>query len=159
MSNLRIGQGWDRHGLKEGEELIIGGVTVDAEIGTVGHSDGDVLIHAVIDALLGAVALGDIGQHFPSSSDRWKDAASTEMLNRTVTDVEDLGWTVGNVDTTVKLEAVRLSDYRDRMENTISKSFSNNPPVNVKFKTADGHGPVGDRDAIDAQAVVLLNNN
>jgi 2-C-methyl-D-erythritol 2,4-cyclodiphosphate synthase len=159
VSDVRVGQGWDRHGLEEGEELVVGGVTIDAEVGTIGHSDGDVLIHAVIDALLGAVGLGDIGQHFPSSSDRWKDADSTEMLNRSVTEVEDLGWSVGNVDATVKLENVRLAEYRDRMEKTISKSFSNNAPVNVKFKTADGHGPVGDRNAIDAQAVLLLVDN
>jgi len=159
MSDMRIGQGWDRHELRVNETLVLGGVECSAGMGTVAHSDGDVLVHAVVDSLLGAVGLGDIGQHFPSSSERWEDADSMEMLFEVIGELDDLGWSVVNIDSTVYCEEIRLAGERDRLESNVSQAFPNEPPVSVKFKTADGHGPVGAGDTIDASAVTLLNKS
>ena len=157
LGNLRIGQGWDRHALVEDETLVLGGVAIDSELGTLGHSDGDVLVHAIIDALLGAVGLGDIGERYPGT-ERWKDASSLEMLSDTVGELDALGWQLVNLDTSILCQSVALSSYRDRMSQRIRSIFNGNGPVHVKYKTADGFGPVGENKAIDASAVCLLSN-
>lgn len=156
--NLRIGQGWDRHPLAVGETLVIAGVKIETELGTSGHSDGDVLIHAVIDGLLGAVGLGDIGERYPGTA-RWKDASSVEMLRDTVEEIESLGWQLVNLDTTVFCQSIQLSSYRGQMKKNIYSVFSGEGPVHVKYKTADGLGPIGNDKAIDASVTCLLSKS
>jgi len=155
--NLRIGQGWDRRPRAQGEPLVLGAVEIESDHGTTGHSDGDVLVHAVIDALLGAVGWGDIGERYPAT-DRWKNSSSIEMLTDTVEEVESAGWQLVNLDSTVLCQSVRLSSYRDRMKENIGAVFTGEGPVHVKYKTADRLGPVGEEKAVDATAVCLLSN-
>ncbi|MFB6356182.1 MAG: 2-C-methyl-D-erythritol 2,4-cyclodiphosphate synthase [bacterium] len=156
MSEMRVGQGWDRHRLVEGELMKLAGIEIDAPRGPEGFSDGDPLLHALIDALLGACGMGDIGQHFPSGNERWRDAPSKELLEKTIVKFEDLDWRLVNADLSVILEPVRLASHRDEMEKNIERVFSNDPVINIKFKTADELGPIGKAKAIEAQAVVLL---
>lgn len=153
---LRVGQGTDRHGLERGLSLILGGVTIDSNRGTLGHSDGDVLTHAIIDALLGAAGLGDIGQHFPENEAEWKDVHSLDLLETTLAQVHDTGWVPVNIDATVRLESVKLSPYRQQMIDRLSKVLPETTAVNVKFTTAEGVGPVGRDQAIEATAICLL---
>ena len=154
---LRIGEGWDVHALVPGRKLIIGGVEVPFERGLLGHSDADVLLHAIIDALLGAAALGDIGRHFPDTDARFRDADSMVLLAETARRVREQGWQIGNVDSTVIAQAPRLAPYVDAMRDRIAAALDVAPnQVNVKAKTAEKLGPVGQGLAIEARAVVLL---
>ena len=154
---LRIGQGWDLHALVPGRKLIIGGVEVPFERGLLGHSDADVLLHAIIDALLGAAALGDIGRHFPDSDERFRDADSMVLLTETARRVRAQGLQIGNVDSTVIAQAPRLAPYVDAMRDRIAAALDVAPnQINVKAKTAEKLGPVGQGLAIEARAVVLL---
>lgn len=154
---MRIGQGYDIHRLTQGKELVLGGIRIPSDKKTVAHSDGDVLIHALIDALLGAAALGDIGTHFPPSEERWKDADSRTLLVAVVSMVESRGWELNNADCTVILEKPKLGPHIDAMRNELSR-LTGIPvdALSVKAKTKESCDAAGRRDAIEAQAAVLL---
>jgi 2-C-methyl-D-erythritol 2,4-cyclodiphosphate synthase len=154
---FRIGEGWDVHALIQGRPLIIGGVRIDHTHGLLGHSDADVLMHAITDALLGAAAQGDIGRHFPDTSDQFKDADSWGLLQRVGVLVREQGWRIGNIDCTVIAQAPKLAFYMPAMCTRISTALEVNPDqVNVKAKTAEKMGPIGQGQSIEARAVVLL---
>jgi 2-C-methyl-D-erythritol 2,4-cyclodiphosphate synthase len=154
---FRIGQGWDLHALVPGRKLIIGGLEVPFERGLLGHSDADVLLHAIIDALLGAAALGDIGRHFPDSDERFRGADSMVLLSETARRVREQGLQIGNIDSTVIAQAPKLAPYVDTMRDRIAAALDVAPSqVNVKAKTAEKLGAVGQGLAIEARAVVLL---
>ncbi len=157
MSDVRIGQGWDVHRIAPGRPLILGGVTIPSVFGLEGHSDADVLAHAITDALLGALALGDIGMHFPDSDPRWKDADSLRFLRHARDLVVDQGYEIGNVDSTVIIERPKLKDYRDAIRNKLAETLGVEAArISVKFKTAEKVGPVGEGRSAEAQAVVTL---
>lgn len=154
---MRVGIGYDIHRLAGGRPLILGGVVIPYPVGPVGHSDGDVLLHALIDALLGAAALGDIGRHFPPSDSQWHGAASRELLTRTMGLIVKAGFEVENVDATVVLEQPRLAGYLPRMADCIAQAVGVSPDrVNVKAKTNEGLDAIGERRAVAAHAAVLL---
>ena len=154
---MRIGEGWDIHALVPGRKLVLGGVEIAFERGLLGHSDADVLLHAITDALLGAAGLGDIGHHFPDSDARFKGADSLVLLTETARRVRQEGWQIGNVDSTVIAQAPRLAPYIDSMRQRIAQALELTPSqVNVKAKTAEKLGPVGQGSCIEARAVALL---
>ena len=154
---VRTGIGYDVHRLSAGETLIIGGVTIPSDKGSVGHSDGDVLTHAIVDALLGANALGDIGTYFPSSDDRWKGVSSLTFLSHAVELVSEAGFVIGNVDGTVVLEFPRLRKYLQSMRQTLASEMSlDTQSVSVKATTSDGLGFTGIGEGIGAIAIVTL---
>ena len=154
---VRTGLGWDVHRIAPGRPLILGGVTIPSEFGLEGHSDADILLHAVTDALLGAAALGDIGMHFPDSDPRWKGAASARFLEHAVTLVKETGFALVNVDTTVVLERPQLKDYRAAIRESLARTLALPlDRVSVKFKTAERVGPVGEGKSAEAQAIVTL---
>ena len=157
MSEYRAGTGWDVHRLVPGRPLILGGVTVPFELGLEGHSDADVLAHAVTDAILGAAALGDIGQHFPNSEPRWKGADSLIFLKHALELARAAGFHLVNIDSTIILEQPKLKDYRERIRQSLAAATSLElGSVSVKFKTAEGVGPVGEGKSAEAQAVVMM---
>lgn len=154
---MRIGHGYDVHPLETGRPLILGGVRFEAERGLTGHSDGDAAVHAVIDALLGAAALGDIGTHFPSSDDRWRDADSLEMLRQAVILVASAGYAIVNVDVTIVAQAPRIAPRVAEMRGGLSRALGIElTSVNVKATTTDGLGTVGRGEGIAAYAVALI---
>jgi 2-C-methyl-D-erythritol 2,4-cyclodiphosphate synthase len=154
---IRVGQGWDLHRLVPGRPLVLGGVTIPYERGLAGHSDADALAHALIDALLGALAVGDIGTHFPDHDPAWKNAASLDLVRRVALHAREAGWTIGNVDATVIAEAPRLGPHREAMRAALASALGvPTDRVSIKAKTAEGLGPEGRGEAISAQAVVLL---
>ncbi len=153
----RVGTGYDLHRLVSGRPLVVGGVTVPADRGPLGHSDGDVACHAVTDAILGAACLGDIGRHFPDSDPRWKGASSLDLLRDAVAMVAAQGFGIGNVDVTVILETPRLRDHIDGMRSAMARALGIDVSrVSVKAKTNEGMDAVGRGDAIAAHATVLL---
>lgn len=155
--NFRIGEGWDVHALVEGRKLILGGVEVPFHLGLLGHSDADVLLHAITDALLGAAAMGDIGTHFPDTDARFKGADSVRLLSETVRRVREKGFEIGNVDCTVIAQAPKLLSYMPSMRAQIALALGVMiDQVNVKAKTAEKMGPVGQGQAMEARAVALL---
>ena len=154
---FRIGEGWDIHPLVPGRKLMIGGVDIPYERGLLGHSDADVLLHAITDALLGAAGLGDIGRHFPDTEDRFKDADSMVLLIEAGRLVRERGLQIGNIDSTVIAQAPQLAPHIDAMRDRIAQALDLAPEqVNVKAKTAEKLGPVGQGLAIEARAIVLL---
>ena len=154
---MRIGQGWDTHRLAPGRPLILGGVTIPSEFGLEGHSDADILSHAITDALLGAAALGDIGMHFPDTDPQWKGRNSKEFLAFAAWTVRGHGFEIVNVDSTVILERPKLKDYRLDIRETLAKTMGVELDcVSVKFKTAERVGPVGEGKSAEAQAIVML---
>lgn len=154
---IRVGLGWDSHRIAQGRPLILGGVTVPSEFGLDGHSDADILLHALTDALLGSVALGDIGMHFPDTDPRWKGADSKQFLAHALSLVEEQGWRLANVDCTVILERPKLKDFRLPIRESIASILSLPlDAVNVKFKTAERVGPVGEGKSAEAQAIALV---
>jgi 2-C-methyl-D-erythritol 2,4-cyclodiphosphate synthase len=154
---IRIGHGFDAHRLATGRRLVLGGVVVPSERGALGHSDGDVLAHAVCDALLGAAALGDLGDRFPSSDPQWKDADSMLLLERCVDDVISAGYRVGNLDATVVVQHPRIAPHLQRIrENLANRIGSELGSVSVKAKTSDEMGYTGDGTGIVAYAVVSI---
>jgi len=154
---LRIGEGWDIHALVPGRKLVIGGVEIPFERGLLGHSDADVLLHAITDAVLGAAGLGDIGRHFPDTDEHFKGADSLVLLVEAVRRVRERGFQVGNVDSTVIAQAPKLAPFIAAMRNRIAEALDLSPDqVNVKAKTAEKLGPVGQGLAIEARAIVLL---
>lgn len=154
---IRIGNGFDIHRLEEGLPLILGGVKLEHNKGSVGHSDGDVVTHSVIDALLGAAALGDIGMHFPPTDNSIKGIDSMKMLEKTMSMLEDNGYIVGNIDVTVVCESPKLSPHylsmRKRLAEVVGVAESQ---VSVKAKTAEKLGSIGEGNAIAAYAVALI---
>ena len=154
---MRIGQGYDVHALVQGRKLVVGGVTIPFEKGLAGHSDADVLIHAVCDALLGAAALGDIGLHFPDSDSQWKDADSMQLLARVVWLAHERGFVIGNVDATVMLEQPKLREHIDTMRDNLARVLNADKGcVSVKAKTAERLGAIGRGEGIAAEAIALL---
>ncbi len=153
----RTGIGYDVHRLAEGESLILGGVTVPSEKGSVGHSDGDVVTHAIVDALLGAASCGDIGTHFPSEDEQWKGASSLQFLSHAVQVIRDAGFEISNVDATVILETPRLSGYLEEMRNLLAAEIGVEPnAVSVKATTTDGLGFTGRGDGVGAMAIATV---
>ncbi len=154
---MRIGHGFDVHRLVEGRPLVLGGVDIPYPLGLLGHSDADVLLHAVCDALLGAAALGDIGRHFPDSDARYKDADSRALLREVVLKVAQAGYRVVNVDATMVAQAPRLAPYMPRMIDNIAADLGiARDAVNVKATTSEGLGYTGRGEGIAAMAVVLI---
>lgn len=157
MSEYRTGQGWDTHRLEAGRALILGGVRIPSDFGLAGHSDADVLAHAITDALLGAAALGDIGMHFPDTDPRWKDADSLVFLRHALTLVREAGFELVHVDSTVILERPKLKDFRQAIREKLAETLGLEvSSVSVKFKTAERLGPVGEGRSAEAQAVVTV---
>jgi 2-C-methyl-D-erythritol 2,4-cyclodiphosphate synthase len=155
--NVRIGEGWDIHALAPGRKLVIGGVHIPFERGLMGHSDADVLLHAITDALLGAAGLGDIGGMFPDTDAQFKGADSVMLLAQAAKRVRERGFAIGNVDSTVIAQAPRLAPHVSAMRDRIASALDLQPDqVNVKAKTAEKLGPVGQGLAIEARAIVLL---
>jgi len=157
LSEIRTGLGWDVHRLVAGRPLILGGVTVASARGLEGHSDADVLAHAITDALLGAAALGDIGMHFPDSDPQWKGCDSLVFLRHAQALAAAQGYRVVHVDSTVILERPKLKDYRQPIRERLAEALGIDfDRVSVKFKTAEKVGPVGEGRSAEAQAVVTL---
>jgi 2-C-methyl-D-erythritol 2,4-cyclodiphosphate synthase len=155
--NFRVGQGWDVHRIARGRPMILGGVVIPSEFGLEGHSDADILSHAITDALLGAAGLGDIGMHFPDTDARWKGGDSLMFLRHARDLVSGNGYQIANVDSTVILERPKLKDHRAAIRGKLAETLSLDlEQVSVKFKTAEGLGPVGEGLSAEAQAVVLI---
>ena len=154
---FRIGEGWDTHALVAGRKLIIGGVDIPFDRGLLGHSDADVLLHAITDALLGGAGLGDIGQHFPDTDERFRGADSTVLLVEAVRRVREQGFEISNIDSTVIAQSPKLAPYIEAMRQRIAQALGVAVmQVNVKAKTAEKMGPVGEGRSIEARASVLL---
>jgi 2-C-methyl-D-erythritol 2,4-cyclodiphosphate synthase len=154
---VRTGLGWDVHRIAPGRPLILGGVAIPADFGLDGHSDADILSHAITDALLGAAALGDIGMHFPDTDPRWKGADSAQFLAHAAALVRNAGFTIVNVDSTVILERPKLKDYRVTIRESLARTLGLDlDRVSVKFKTAERVGPVGEGRSAEAQAVATI---
>jgi 2-C-methyl-D-erythritol 2,4-cyclodiphosphate synthase len=157
MTTMRIGEGWDIHALVEGRKLMLGGVEIPHTKGLLGHSDADALLHAITDALLGAAAMGDIGTHFPDTDAVFKGADSAVLLQEAARRVRAQGFEIGNVDSTVVAQAPKLAPYIGAMRESIARALSVGvDQVNVKAKTAEKMGPVGEGLAMEARAVVFL---
>lgn len=155
--HIRVGEGWDVHQLVAGRKLILGGIDVPHTTGLLGHSDADVLLHAITDALLGAAGLGDIGRHFPDTDAQFRGADSAALLAEAAQRVRAEGWEIGNIDSTVIAQAPKLAPHipamRQRIAVTLGVAVAQ---VNVKAKTAEKLGPVGEGRAMEARAVALL---
>jgi 2-C-methyl-D-erythritol 2,4-cyclodiphosphate synthase len=157
VSEYRTGLGWDVHRIGPDRPFLLGGVAIAADFGLEGHSDADVLSHAITDALLGALALGDIGMHFPDTAPEWKGADSLQFLSHAAKLVRERGWRIVNLDSTVILERPKLKDYRlpirEKLAATLGLELDR---VSVKFKTAEKVGPVGEGRSAESQAIVTL---
>jgi len=154
---FRIGIGYDIHPLNEGTPLILGGVNIPHPLGLLGHSDADVICHAIVDALFGAANLGDIGEHFPDTDDAYKNISSLELLGKAAATLEDKGWRAVNVDVSVIAEEPKLAQYRNEMIEKISGAMnSDSGTVSIKATTNEGLGTVGRGEGIAAYAVALL---
>lgn len=157
MSNIRIGHGYDVHRFAEGRKCIIGGVDIPSSLGLLGHSDADVLLHAVADSLLGAAALGDIGKHFPDTSEEYKGADSLVLLEKTVSLLADNGFSVSNIDSTVVAQSPKLAPYIEEMRGNIAKACGIDfGCVSVKATTEEKLGFTGAMQGISAHAVCLI---
>ncbi len=157
MTDIRTGLGWDNHRIASALPLILGGVRIDSDFGLEGHSDADVLSHAITDAILGAAALGDIGMHFPDSDPKWKGAGSLLFLKHACDLAKQEGWSICNVDSTVILERPKLKDYRTAIRTRLAETIGIEPGrISVKFKTSEKVGPVGEGRSAEAQAIVTL---
>ena len=155
--SFRIGTGFDAHAFTEGDHVMLGGVRIPADRGVAAHSDGDVLLHALMDALLGAVALGDLGEHFPSDAPAWRDADSRRMLRQVMAGLDARGWRVVNADATVIIQRPRLRDHVAAMRQVIAADLGVEVDhVSVKATTTDGLGFPGRREGLACQAVVLV---
>lgn len=155
--NIRIGEGWDVHALVPGRQLILGGVVIPHTTGLLGHSDADVLLHAITDAVLGAAGLGDIGRHFPDTDTQFKGADSSVLLQEAMRRVRAQGWELVNVDSTIVSQAPKLAPHMAAINAGVAKALGVSlDQVNVKAKTAEKLGPVGMGQSIEARAVALL---
>jgi 2-C-methyl-D-erythritol 2,4-cyclodiphosphate synthase len=153
---MRVGFGYDSHRFAEGRKLILGGVEIPFERGLAGHSDADVLCHAIIDAILGALGLGDIGSHFPDTDPRWKDAISLELLKYAVDMAKQKGYVVSWVDSTVVAEKPKLAEYMEMMKAALSQTGISPGHISIKAKTNEGMGFTGRGEGMAACAVCLL---
>jgi len=154
---MRIGTGYDVHRLVQGRPLILGGIQIPFDKGLLGHSDADVLVHAACDALLGAAGLGDLGSHFPDSSEVFKDIYSIELLKRCAKMLQEHGFRVVNLDAVIVAQAPAIMPYRQDMENTMARALSLSADcVNIKATTTEGLGFIGRQEGIAAQCVVLI---
>ncbi|MCQ2587473.1 MAG: 2-C-methyl-D-erythritol 2,4-cyclodiphosphate synthase [Treponema sp.] len=154
---LKVGLGYDLHRLVEGRKLILGGIIIPFEKGEDGHSDGDVLLHAITDSILGASGLGDIGSFFPPEEAKWKNADSAELLKTALKKVYDEGWKINNIDCVIKLEKPKFIPYREEVIESIAKILEvNKEQVFVKAKTGEKLPPIGTSEAIEAECVCLL---
>ena len=155
--NFRIGEGWDVHALVPGRKLILGGVEIAHTAGLLGHSDADVLLHAITDAVLGAAALGDIGRHFPDTDAQFKGADSSVLLAEAMRRVRAKGWELVNIDSTIIAQAPKLAPHMAPIHASVAQALGVQiDQVNVKAKTAEKLGPVGQGQSIEARAVALL---
>ena len=158
--SMRIGFGTDIHRLVPGRPLIIGGVTIESDLGADGHSDADVLMHAVADAVLGSIALGDIGTHFPNDEERWRNAESSEFVLYAIGLINEKGYSVVNVDAVIELELPKLRPHIEAMRASLAAALRINiDQVSIKAKTGEKVDAVGERRAVRAQAVVLVTND
>jgi 2-C-methyl-D-erythritol 2,4-cyclodiphosphate synthase len=156
-SGIRVGQGWDVHRIVADRPLILGGILIPCDFGLEGHSDADVLCHAITDAILGAIAAGDIGMHFPDTDPDWKGASSLQFLQHACQLAAAAGYEIANVDSTVILEKPKLKDHRLLIRESLAKTMGLNlDQISVKFKTAERVGPVGEGRSAESQAVVCL---
>jgi len=154
---MRIGIGYDVHRLVTGRELVIGGVVIPFEKGLLGHSDADVLVHAVCDALLGAAALGDIGMHFPDTDPKFKDISSIKLLSETWTMIHKKGFTIANIDAIIFAEAPKIGSYRRKIQQKLANTVAVDPNcINIKATTTEGLGVIGRGEGIAAMSVALL---
>lgn len=154
---IRVGQGCDIHALVTGRKLIIGGVEIPHELGLLGHSDADVLLHAIIDALLGAAGLGDIGRHFPDTDERFRGADSRVLLRATRDKLDEAGWQIVNVDSTINAQRPKMAPHIPRMVGLIAADLQvSEACVNVKAKTAEHLGFVGREEGISSEAIALI---
>jgi 2-C-methyl-D-erythritol 2,4-cyclodiphosphate synthase len=154
---LRTGIGYDLHRLAEGRRLVLGGVEIPFEKGFEAHSDGDILLHAVTDALLGAAGLGDIGELFPPSDPQWKNAASSVFLNQARELIEGYGYQIANIDVVVIIERPKILPYREKIRSQMAKVLGISPDqIGIKAKTAEGVGPIGRGEAAEAHAVAVI---
>jgi 2-C-methyl-D-erythritol 2,4-cyclodiphosphate synthase len=154
---FRIGQGFDLHRLVENRPLILGGIEIPYALGLAGHSDADVLLHAIIDALIGALALGDIGKFFPDTDAAYKDADSKKLLQQVANKINQLGYKINNIDTTIIIEQPKLRDYIDKMRDSIARVLNIElDQISIKAKTSEKVGIVGRGEAVIAEAIVLL---
>jgi len=154
---FRVGQGWDVHRTAPGRPLILGGVNIPCEFGLEGHSDADVLAHAITDAVLGAVGAGDIGMHFPDTDPQWKGAGSLQFLKHACQLAASAGYSIANVDSTVILERPKLKEYRLSIRESLAAAMGvSMDQISVKFKTAERVGPVGEGRSAESQAVICL---
>jgi 2-C-methyl-D-erythritol 2,4-cyclodiphosphate synthase len=157
MVNFRIGEGWDVHALVPGRRLILGGVEIAHTTGLLGHSDADVLLHAITDAVLGAAGLGDIGRHFPDTDAQFKGADSSMLLAEAMRRVRERGWELVNVDSTIVAQAPKLAPHMPAINASVAQALGVLPDqVNVKAKTAERLGPVGQGLAMEARAAALI---
>lgn len=157
MSDFRIGQGFDIHKLVEGRKLILGGIEIPYEKGLLGHSDADCLIHSIIDALFGALALGDIGAHFPDTDEKYKDADSQLLLKNAVNIIKEKGYKIVNIDSTIKIQTPKMRPYIDNMRKNLAEIMNLEvEKVSIKAKTMEEMGIVGEGKAVICDAVVLL---
>lgn len=157
MREYRIGQGSDLHILIENREFIIGGVKIDYERGFKAHSDGDVLIHAIIDSLFGALSLDDIGAHFPDTDAKYKDVDSGKLLQKTVAIIRERGWEINNIDTTVHAERPKMRPYINSIKTNLAKLMGiEQNRISVKAKTSEGVDSVGEGKSVRADSIVLL---
>lgn len=154
---MRIGMGYDVHKLVEGRDLILGGVTIPCEKGLLGHSDADVLVHAIMDAILGALGMGDIGKHFPDTDQAYKSADSIELLRHVAKLMSDEGRTLGNVDATIIAQKPKMAPHIEAMRGNIAEALGvDAEQINVKATTEEGLGFTGSGEGISAQAICLL---
>lgn len=157
---FRIGFGTDIHRLVAGRPLILGGIQIDSDLGAEGHSDADVLMHATADAVLGALALGDLGTHFPNDEERWRNAESSQFVRYAVDLIKERGWAVGNIDAVIDLERPKLRPHIEAMRTNLADALGVGiDQVSIKAKTGEAVDAVGERRAVRAQAVVLLVNS
>ena len=155
--NIRIGNGYDIHQLAEGRPLILGGVNIPHKLGLLGHSDADVLTHSIMDALLGALSLGDIGHYFPPSDPKWKGADSMILLEQVVKIIQSQGWKISNIDSTVVAEQPKLKPHLQSMRSALAKTLAIEiDQISIKATTNERLGPVGREEGICSYAVVLL---
>lgn len=157
---IRIGLGYDLHRLEEGLPLILGGVRIPHTKGCIAHSDGDVLSHAITDAILGAAALGNIGQYFPDTDPKYQNSNSLDLLREAHSMLRDAGYTIVNIDTNIVLQQPKLNPHIDAIRASLAKTLELNiDRISVKAKTNEGVGPVGREEAVSTQAIVLIQSN